>query len=346
LTKNEIIEVNERVQTLIPPPGVLTTYNGMALKTRVPKSVFKSTLPTVTSDTEGILRLSTRITEVEIYIPELGETPMLYEMGIPVVESNMSFHVNVAQKIPLNQDRDNVTPSYFRAICREVLNNTYDFVSEETTTDTWIKTAMEDKEVHPEAFLGIFKKRFGEKVVSYDPSDVEANNRAVANGYTVLHGRQLSATAWDNARTFEAVKPAGSKFATPKPFYENGEPVEVIPRSEWTSGMHSLVEFIKNVAREIANQEVETVIVKELSGKNLAACGPDCVFYISLKMAKNAFFEIWEQQGFASTCALIIHELAHIKASNHLSENFYKELTRLGGRMTQLALKKPELFPK
>jgi len=47
--------------------------------------------------------------------------------------------------------------------------------------------------------------RFGEKQVSYDPTDPEVNERAIAEGYTVVHGHSLSREEWENVRSAGAI---------------------------------------------------------------------------------------------------------------------------------------------
>jgi len=63
---------------------------------------FNEVLPTVVADEEGVLRKTSRKTLVRVYEPAEGEAAMLYEMGIPVVETGDRFHVDVQQKVPLN----------------------------------------------------------------------------------------------------------------------------------------------------------------------------------------------------------------------------------------------------
>jgi len=52
-------------------------------------------------------------------------------------------------------------------------------------------------------------RRFGDKRVSHDPSDPEANKLAVSQGYTVVHGGMMSSAAWQNAKSANAIQPAG-----------------------------------------------------------------------------------------------------------------------------------------
>ena len=98
---------------------------------RVPIVQFEVTLPTLIADKEGVMKPTSRKTAVRLYEPAEGETATIYEMGIPVVETGDRFHVDVQQKVPLNMDRDNVTPAYLRAIRVAVLNATHDRITGE-----------------------------------------------------------------------------------------------------------------------------------------------------------------------------------------------------------------------
>jgi len=50
---------------------------------------------------------------------------MIYELGIPVVDSGLPWHVDIGQKVPLSFERDNVTPAYLarlRAVVLELMH--------------------------------------------------------------------------------------------------------------------------------------------------------------------------------------------------------------------------------
>jgi hypothetical protein len=72
----------------------------------------------IAADEAGVLRVvrGGRETNVEVYEPEQGETAMLYELGVPVVETGDRNDVNILQKVPLNVNRDNVPPAYLRTV--------------------------------------------------------------------------------------------------------------------------------------------------------------------------------------------------------------------------------------
>ncbi len=98
------------------------TFNGDRLLPRTPIRTFEASLETLVADEEGVMRSRVRKAQVGIFEPLPGETPGLYEMGLPVVDTGDRWHVNVGQKVPLNRDRDNVKPAYLQAVRVAVLN--------------------------------------------------------------------------------------------------------------------------------------------------------------------------------------------------------------------------------
>ena len=64
MTKAEIEEMLAATRRLIVPAGIITTINGGQLPDRSPLAVFEEMLPTVVADDEGVLRKTTRRTQV------------------------------------------------------------------------------------------------------------------------------------------------------------------------------------------------------------------------------------------------------------------------------------------
>jgi Histidine kinase-, DNA gyrase B-, and HSP90-like ATPase len=128
MTRDELAEVRAKLFTLIVPTWPTTYVDGATLKRLRPVKEISCTLDTEISNAEGFLRKTKRKATIELYDTG-GMAAYLYEMGIPVVEiPGDRWHVNVSQKIPLNIDRDNVTPAYLRSVRVEVLNATTDLL--------------------------------------------------------------------------------------------------------------------------------------------------------------------------------------------------------------------------
>jgi hypothetical protein len=138
-------------------------------------------------------------------------------MGIPVVEIDCGFHVNVHQKVPLNADRDNVTPAYLKEIQAATLNHMSEVITGDEADRPWINEALESPQIEVEAVKHIIEERYGDKVVISDPSDPEGTKMAVQQGYTVLPPRTFSHDAWQHVKA-AGVLPAGKVTPSPKPY--------------------------------------------------------------------------------------------------------------------------------
>jgi hypothetical protein len=143
-------EVCERANLLIPPDGVDLRFNGKSLQ--VPE-VFKSletVLPTEIADADGILRPTKRKTTIRLFKVAEGQPAWLYEMGIPVVNlpEDLPYHVDIAQKVPSNTERDNVSPAFMRRVYAAVVNATHEEITNEAqATASWVTTALDSKDI-------------------------------------------------------------------------------------------------------------------------------------------------------------------------------------------------------
>jgi hypothetical protein len=95
---------------------------------RLPQEKFTTTLPTEVADPDGLLRRVNRATTVGLYPVLPGETPLLCEMGIPVVETGDRWHYDIGQKVPLTLDRENVPPGFLRQVRARTCDWRVDFV--------------------------------------------------------------------------------------------------------------------------------------------------------------------------------------------------------------------------
>src|SRR6266513_1324367 len=182
MTDEEWAEVCQKVQLLIPP--IKTTFNGVEIAPRKPLRAFEEVLPTEVANDRGVLTPRKRKTEVRVYRPQQDETPHLYERGIPVVSIEGKYHVSVEQKVPLNMDRDNVTPHYLKTIYTVVLNELHDDITEEEASSTWVTTAVGNTDrIKPEAAATYVKKAFGEKAALKDYRDPGSIKETESRGW-------------------------------------------------------------------------------------------------------------------------------------------------------------------
>jgi len=323
LTIDDWETIGQKVQTLL--PDVATFYNGVQVPTRHPLASFNATLPTVLSDEEGNLRPTKRNAEVRVFKPLDGETAMLYELSVPVVETGDSWHIDITQKIPLNQERDNVTPAFLSAIRVAVLNHMSSQIGQERAAEPRVRAAAGDPRVDPEAFKMVIRARFGHQSVSFDPSDAGSNREAASQAYTVVTGGSLSAGEWKNVRKSGALTPAGHLFPTN---HGAKEPDKSYTRAEWTLSMLAYARFVEAVSPELVGHKVSVEYIKDRK----MVCGQFFDSHFNVNLANH------DVGNWQLNLELMLHELAHtvVRSNDHLHRDFYSKVERLGANLSLL----------
>lgn len=340
LTQEQVKQVEQAFQMLIPTGKCKTSLNEEQLVMRDPVCEFEITLPTFKADDEGQLRPTARKTKVSVYEPASSETPTLYECGIPVVGTGDKWHVVVHQKVPLNRDRDNVTPAYLRKIRAAVLNHTSSMLSEEESAEQWVSNALEDESIEDEAIEDTLDRRFGKKRFVRDPNDPESAMTLQARGYVAVEGGSLSKRAWQNIRRAGAVSQSSALAPTPKPYSNDpNAPVrkEVKNLSE---GMQEVADICRWFASKLGVEDDLQVLFVVPAQRHWAATWTDAkrnfmarsVLEWNVSRLGRRFFDEWviNVERILNT---LLHEFAHERASNHLDERFHRACTHFGGSL-------------
>mgnify|MGYP003112716082 CR=1 FL=1 len=335
LRADEIREFGKHIKTFLAPGGVTTTVNllGDTIELRQHKLVssFEVTLPTVISDAEGNIKRTTRKTVVELFEVEDGETPTIYELGIPVVPlDGDKWHINVQQKIPLNLNRDNVTPAYLSQLRVAVLNEAGSLLKKSEASEDWVSSAVADERASSQSVERVLTSRYGEKRVSYDPSDPEANKIAVSKGYTVVTGGSLSSGLWKNAKAFSSIKPAGQVTPSSKPFSDdpNAPLLVIVPESEWTVDQVRFVEYAKRLHTDLIGKSL-LVEVCAVDNFKAAYSKKRLHLFINANNGKDWF----APKNFQKQLALLLHEFAHYYCGDHLDHKFHKAICDLSAKL-------------
>ena len=335
LTLEQASEAVEAAMKILPPTGVTIRINGTQVRSSKPAKVIEGvSLPTVIGDDDGVLRRTRRQTTIELHKPRDGETPMLFEMGIPVVEltGGEAWHANVLQCVPLNTDRDNVTPGYLRQLRVEMLNAAHDDLTAEQSTAVWVTEASEDDRASGGAVEAVLDRRFGKKRVAYDPSDREANYRATAAGYTVVTGGSMTKGQWANARSIGAL-PAAGRVTPGHSVSTSPDGVPPVDRSDWTDTMIRIERYASTLAQTLGVSD--RLSVSFYQGQEAArwtwvgAWGKGGRLSLNASRLRRAITE-WESGDRRAITRLLVHEFAHERVDNHLSDSFHEECTRLG----------------
>ena len=342
MTAAEMEECAQAVAMLLPPQGIETRYNGQALAHREPLREVEASLATEIADAEGVMRGTTRKTTVRIVEPREGDTPMLFEMGIPVAPTGDRWHLDVQQKVPLNFNRDNVPAAYLAKVRALAVEAMAEHLTTEDANAPWVREAMQRNAdlLSDQTVQRLADLRFGEKRVIYDPSDAEANALAVSRGYVVVHGSQMSKEEWQAVRRSGAMLPAGQVTPSPKPYSPDGTrgPHE-IAEADWTPGMRKVASYARELAREVMQVAIDVRMIREFGMPFSATYGGRQLTFNVGRLGKA-----WFDGPLEAINDLLIHEFGHEYCSNHLSADYYSALTRLGAKLTSLALRDPSFF--
>lgn len=341
MTTEEIVECEKAVQRLLVPPGVCLVFNGQVVPSRTPVKTVEASLPTEVADAEGFLRRVTRQTSIEVFEPLEGEEVALFELGIPVMATGDRFHVNVKQKVPLPMDRDSVPPAYLAKVRAIVLEAMTEQLAADDANSAWVKDAVQryGADLGDGTIDRLAALRFGEKRVAFDPSDTEANHIAVMQGYQLVYGSQLTRQEWEVMRRSGAILPAGKVTPSPKPFHPDGEPLRLLEPSKWTPRMSAVAAYARRLAPKLIGVDIDVQIASSVSWPFAAAYGQR-----RLVLNLGRLGHLWFEGDLEPINDLLLHELAHESAPDHLSNQYHEALTRLGARMTSLALESPGLF--
>jgi len=324
------------VQTFIPP--VATRINGKLIADRKVLASFAVRLPTEIRGDDGGMRRTERNTEVRVYAVPDGHQARLYELGIPVCETGDTFDVDVRQKVPLSLERESVTDVYLRRVRAAVLAHCASLLDEMTAKSSWVTAALEADDLPAEAVASVIQQRYGDKVVSYDPSDREANSRAIAAGYQVVHGGSFSSAAWATIRAAGAMRPAGQVTPTAKPWAEDGSPKSQLQQ---TPAMRRYAAWCQRVAAEVLETPVTVEFYDRFNDFSVVAAYGSGVLQFAYNRLGRRYFE---GPITAEHVDLLIHELGHHTAADHLSAEYHKALTWIGGKLAIAVATDPSLL--
>lgn len=346
MTQSEQLEVENGLQTLIPPKGIETRVNGELVEPREPLAVLKvKALPAIAwSEERGGLAETRRNTTLEVYEVRDGDEATLYCLGLPMVAlPDDKYHVNVGHRIPCDLERESVRASLLRQIRTSVLNHFHAELSEDDTGETWVQEAVADDDATPEAIESFLDARFGKKRASHDPNDPEATKRFQSEDGRIVFGAELKEAVWEKAREHGLIKPATTY--TPSLRIEtspDGKDVSY-PEAKWTAGMKRIVAYAARISEVLLGHAVSVGIVNHNVGRQ-AACYWRDIPHLDFNIGRlgKAWFE--QDPREVAVNELLIHELAHDETGDHLSAVYHEECCRLGALLAKLALETPGLF--
>lgn len=304
------------ISKYIMPKQIDYRINGAKINRIESKSSYPAKLLTE-FEKNGIMRQAERETIIDIIEPL--DKSILYEMGIPVIEIDCDYSINVQQRIPLGVDRETVKPIFMKELFAEVLKRTKEELPEESSGASWVRMGMTmiDR-MDKETVDLIIKKRYGEKALVSNPSDPISIDDAISNDYNVVRGNEMNREEWETVRRF------GSLQSTSDVFKHATTDTPTI--TELTPDMMTFKDLTIQLGKEYMGIDVSVSFFRD--GQMVAGQYDREMKHVSFNLAK-----VDVRRPFAvESVALIFHELAHEKGQ-HTEEGYHEALSLMCAKL-------------
>jgi hypothetical protein len=117
-----------------------------------------------------------------------------------------------------------------------------------------------------------------------------------------------------------------------------GRPPEAIPEERHSDGMRRFGRYVRWMALRLLGRPALWLRFAEAPGWSMQACYGNGELHVNAARLGEEFFSGTLHERIERWSDLIIHEFAHERESNHLSEGYYRACTRLGGKLARLML--------
>jgi hypothetical protein len=336
MTQDEARECFDYAKEILFPKHIDYTVNysvngdmeSVSPKYNPPFKTFEAMLRTEINNGDAF-RSTIRKTVVEVR--RHGGTKYLYEMGIPVCEIDCDYSIDVMQKVPLSADRDSVSPAFVRDLYAEVLNNVHTDVTEDIVSNPWVHEASSSNRITKDALKTVVEERFGDKVVSFNPNDPNANDEALSRGFKVIHGAELSGDMWSKVKQFGLIQSSTAMFGKSLVGFDVVKP---------TSEQERVGNWCKKFFKDFFGQ---SLIVEFISSPRASTVADFSTNHLRFNVVKVNMEWVDGNRVGERMLNLIIHEFGHQKG-NHTEHAYHEALTKMGAWLTIKALKEPSYF--
>ena len=343
------------------PEGVTLEVNGRLIAARPPQQWIEASLPTEIYDaTSQSWKKPTRRSAIAL-VPALpGETPTIYEMGIPVaaVEWGVPFHCDVQQRVPMNPNRDAVSSGYPLRLQVACLPALLEHMDANTIQQDWVGAA--GSRCEPAVQRQIIERAFGSSIARSVPKmgSRQFDEDARDLGVTIINTAQTSGgfremlrahvpTAREVVHADEQQKAEDASSAAIAP---DAVLAAADPRQGWIErwGGSAHVQTCLAFAVWFCQQLIDTCPTPQPAVRGQLTLNPAGSerFYahwssdnvLTLALDQPCF---WREPLGPEALEVLIHEAAHAMNMHH-GYDFRRELERLAGVATSLMLHRGE----
>lgn len=304
---------------------------------RTPYKIFTAKLRTELKDKEsGEMRAVSRETEIHIHKKEAtGGVSYIYELGIPICEIECDYSIDVQQKVPLSSDRDKVDGKYLKIVYGEVLNQVFNEIKPEQSSNLWVRDGFSSDRSTKESRQDVITKRFGEKALIANPNDRRSMDEAISNNYNVVYGSEMNKDEWARVKDDELLVSTSQQFK-----WGVAEGSMVLPNDD----QKKIASFCSKIAREMLGISIMVKFYDSPDATVVADYTRDTnVLRFNVAHVSDNMFASVDGRVGQKMLDLIIHELGH-SAGLHYEHSYHDCITMLGSKLAIKALEQPDWF--
>jgi len=267
----------------------------------------------------------------DVHVRRDADDSGIYELGIPVTDIGPDLVLDVQQKTPIAERRNELPSTYHTALARRVLERYPGVLTDAELKDAWITDALTANEdwLDPAAQQAYVEARFGdpEGLVLETDSPGHAIDRAQNHGMTVL---DPDAYASSVGAVLEATVPTAAEWS--QQYLDDRELVPVEPDPDQAE---FLAHIEDEMLPEIEAPALEEVRLAEITGTDTTEAlyrGAEETIYL------NVLIDDWD--GVTPyRVGVVMHEIAHAKTPGHGHDKvWYNTLDQLAGQLYTAAL--------
>lgn len=321
----ELAEAKALLRLTLPPEGTSLRIDGRSVRRGQPVLTLSECHLETVAVVDGVERAAMGTASLTVVTPRRGETPHLFEMGLPIQAWNVPWHVDVAQRVPLTEGRDAVPDRYALAVKAALLEAMlHRYLDARDLRAEWVHevlagwplgTALLDayvSRVFPRGSVLGGTRRANDRARQIGAHIIEAS--AISHGAYVALSRVLETSD-------DYVRRRSSEFGG-----EHVEPDEAQRR---------FAEGVRWLARAVAGRVVKVrFFARDPSDAGLLE---DAVTDVD---AREIGFNVRAPTRFddlldPTTLGLVLHELAHLETPEH-DHRFIDRLQYLAGKTARL----------
>ena len=315
----EYTEMREYVNELWVPEGMEITVDvaGGSRKDKKhtePIATYKTSLPTVVVK-DGVMDETYRTCEVQVRHMISSGDGTVFEMGIPVGEWEGKYDVNVTQRVPMAEQRNEPDSGFMRSFRRKFVENMLGEITDGELRNDWVVKAIDSAVVDDDIKEEWVSRVMGDKVVI--SSDEKSDDKCKQRGYDVVDTNTMGLSKRSVVK--DVVQEASEVHSEITKRQEEQIPMTQ-EQEEWVNGMLEMVDGIVDTS-ELSVEMWELGI--DPTGNMTKADANRHAKVIRL----NANADSWEEST-PEAVGTFVHELAHMKCNGH-SLKWASEMQRI-----------------